>query len=104
MVQSVTKQSVFNATSLSSSSGFLKQNAPNPFNKNTVISYSVPGNAGKAQIIVTDMRGNLIRTFSVTKGEGQVNISSGELPAATYNYTLLINGEKVDTKQMVITK
>jgi trimeric autotransporter adhesin len=104
LVQSLTKQAAYSTTNVSSSTAFLKQNAPNPFNKNTVISYSIPDNATNAQIIVTDMKGRLIKTFTATKDEGQINISSGELPAATYNYTLLVNGKKIDTKQMIITK
>ncbi len=101
LVQSITKQAVSNTTS---STAFLKQNAPNPFNKSTVINYYVPDNVSNAQIIVTDMKGSLIRTFTPIKGEGQINIRSGELPAATYNYTLLVNGKKTDTKQMIIAK
>jgi len=102
LVLSLTKQEVYNTTYLSSA--FLKQNVPNPFNKSTVISYYVPGNVSHAKILVTDMEGRLIKTFNATKGEGQINIGNGVLPAATYNYTLFINGKKVHTKQMIITK
>lgn len=104
LVQSLTKQGVSNTTAFSSSPALLKQNSPNPFNKGTVISYSIPDNATNAQIIVTDMKGSLIKTFTAIKGVGQINISSAELPAATYNYTLLVNGKKMDTRQMIITK
>jgi hypothetical protein len=104
LIQSVTKQSNSNATNISSSTAYLKQNTPNPFNKSTVINYHIPGNGGNAQIIVSDMKGNLIKTFAVTKGEGRINISGGELAAGIYNYALLVNGKKVDTKQMVLTK
>ncbi len=87
-----------------SSSGYLKQNAPNPFNENTVISYHVPDNAGHAQIRITDVAGRLIKTFNATNGEGQINIRSGELPPGTYSYTLFVNNKTVDTKKMVLLK
>jgi hypothetical protein len=104
LLQSITKQAVSKTTNFPSSAAFLKQNTPNPFDNGTVIRYYIPENAGNAQIIVTDMKGSLIRTFAVTKGEGQININSAELPSATYNYALLINGKKIDSKQMILTK
>jgi hypothetical protein len=86
------------------SSAFLKQNSPNPFNNNTIISYYIPDNAGYSQIKITDIKGSVIKTFNTVKGEGQINIRNGELSAGTYNYTLYINNQKVDTKQMVLIK
>jgi len=93
-----------NSTPVSSVNGFLKQNVPNPVNGNTVISYYIPDNAGYAQIKITDAKGGLIKTFNATKGEGQISIRRGELPAGTYNYTLYVNNKTADTKQMVLLK
>ena len=86
------------------SSGYLKQNAPNPFSRNTVISYQVPHNAGHAQIRITDVTGRLIKVFNAAKGEGKINIRNGELPAGTYSYTLYVDNNIVDTRQMVMLK
>jgi len=93
-----------NGTTVTSSTAFLKQNIPNPANNNTAISYYIPDNAGNAQIKITDVKGRLIKTFNAAKGEGQINIRSGELPVGTYNYSLYINNRTVDTKQMVVLK
>jgi len=93
-----------NETRVTSSVGYLKQNSPNPFNANTIIGYYIPDNAGSAQIKITDVKGSLIKTFSAAKGEGQINIKSGQLPAGTYNYTLYINGKTADTRQMLLIK
>ncbi|MEP6597724.1 MAG: tail fiber domain-containing protein, partial [Ginsengibacter sp.] len=86
------------------STAYLKQNSPNPFNNSTVIGYYIPDNAGYAQIKITDIKGSVIKTFNPSKGEGQINIRSGELPAGTYNYTLYINNKTIDTNQMVLLK
>ncbi len=86
------------------STGFLKQNAPNPFNSNTVISYYVPDDAGHAQIAITDVSGRVIKTFNAPKGDGIINIRSGELSAGNYNYTLIVDSKRVDTKKMVLLK
>ena len=102
LVETLSKQG-HNATALSSTA-FLKQNAPNPFNNNTIINYYIPDNAGYAQIKITDIKGSVIKSFNAAKGEGQIKIRSSELPAGTYNYTLYINNKTVDTRQMVLLK
>ena len=93
-----------NGAVVTSSTAFLKQNIPNPASSNTIISYYIPGNAGYAQIRITDIKGRVIKTFSASRDEGQIKIRSGELPAGVYNYTLYLNDKNIDTKQMVITK
>jgi len=84
------------------STAYIKQNAPNPFRGNTVISYYIPDDARNAQIRITDVNGRVIKTFNATKGEGQIVIRSGELSAGTYSYTLFVNNKRVDNKQMVL--
>ena len=37
-------------------------------------------------------------------GKGQVTVNANELAQGTYTYTLVVNGNAVDTKLMVITK
>ncbi|HRH49124.1 MAG TPA: tail fiber domain-containing protein [Panacibacter sp.] len=83
----------------------LDQNAPNPFNTSTVIRYRVPASAGKAQIIVSNTAGNTVKAFTIaTKGSGSVSINGGELSAGSYYYTLIIDGKKADSKQMILVK
>ena len=102
LVQLVTKQSVPGTTNFSTA--FIKQNAPNPFSKSTVINYYIPDNISNAKIMVTDMTGRLVRIYTAKQGEGLINISGGDMPAATYQYTLLADGKKIDTKQMTLFK
>jgi len=93
-----------NGGSIISATGYLKQNAPNPFNANTVINYYITDNAGHAQIRITDAAGRTIKTFNAAKGEGKINIRSGVLAAGNYSYTLYVNNKMIDTKQMVLVK
>lgn len=93
-----------NSSTISSLSGYIKQNAPNPSNNSTIISYYIPNETRNAQILVTDIKGSVLRAYNVSRGEGQVNIKSGELSSGTYNYTLYMNNNKIDTKQMIIIK
>ncbi|SRR5579862_159673 len=83
----------------------LRQNAPNPFSTNTIIGYYIPSKAISAQITVTDMNGNLLKTMSVAnRGQGQTTIYGGKLSAGVYLYSLMVDGVRVDTKKMVLTK
>jgi len=93
-----------NSVPVSSSGGYLKQNVPNPAGTNTIIGYYIPGNAVHAQIRVTDNKGSALKIYDASRGDGQVNIKSGELAAGTYNYILYVNDKKIDSKQMVIIK
>lgn len=82
---------------------YLEQNQPNPFTANTLIKYYVPADAGKASIKVHDTNGQLLHTETITqKGKGQVKLKTGKLAPGTYSYTLLVDGEVADTKQMII--
>ena len=86
-------------------SPLLRQNAPNPFNSSTTISYFIPPNTGSAQLLLNNAAGQTIKIYSISApGEGLTTISAGELASGTYSYTLVINGNKIDTKKMVITK
>ncbi|HNP23652.1 MAG TPA: tail fiber domain-containing protein [Panacibacter sp.] len=93
------------ARSVNISGASLEQNAPNPFNSNTVIRYNVPASASAAQIVVTNTNGNTVKTFAlVNKGSGSVSINAGELAAGTYYYTLIVAGKKIDSKKMLLIK
>jgi hypothetical protein len=83
----------------------LEQNAPNPFNQNTVIKYYLPQSAGKAFINITDINGRIIKIIPVAeKGNGQLTLEGGQLTTGIYQYSLILNGKLLDTKKMVLTK
>ncbi len=85
------------------SSAFLLQNSPNPVAGNTVIRYQIPVTATSAKLTVTNATGQLIKTITLTSyGAGQVNFSSASLSAGTYNYSLWVEGKRVDTKHLIV--
>ena len=93
------------ASSAKLSIAHLEQNAPNPFNQNTVIKYYLPQNTGNAIINITDINGRLIKTVPVTtQGNGQLTLDGGQLTSGIYQYSLMANGKLLDTKKMVLTK
>jgi len=84
-----------------SSEGFLKQNVPNPAVSATTIGYYAPS---IGQIRISDIKGGLIKSYSVSKGEGQLNITGGELATGVYTYTLFVNGKAIETKKMIVNR
>lgn len=103
-IQSLLK--IKSSSSVTLSGASVAQNAPNPFRGNTVISYEVPeeGNA-VAQIVIYDAAGKTIKQYNVpAQGKGTLNLNVATLPAGTYNYSLFVNGNIIDTKKMVLIK
>ncbi|MFN0049426.1 MAG: hypothetical protein ACKVOU_09905 [Cytophagales bacterium] len=84
---------------------YLYQNTPNPFSLETQIRYAVPENAGNAFITITDLTGKQIKTLPIaTKGESFVTLKANELYAGLFAYTLVVDGNIIDTKRMVIVE
>jgi hypothetical protein len=84
--------------------GSLEQNIPNPANQTTTIRFSIPTNVANAQLIVTDTKGNTVQQFQIVTGQSQVEVSVLNLAPGTYQYSLYADGQKVATKQMIISK
>ena len=83
----------------------LYQNAPNPWNSETVIRYSLPQEVKKAIIYIYDMQGLQIKSIPAQgRGESQVTITGHDLKAGMYLYALVADGTLVDSKQMILTK
>lgn len=69
------------------------------------IRHHIPATAASAQIIVTNTFGSTVKTFVLTdKGAGNVTINAIEHNAGSYYYTLIVDGKKADSKQMILIK
>lgn len=83
----------------------LYQNAPNPFNQNTTISFFIPSNTIEAIIFLYDMQGSQIKSIPIhERGNGSVIIYGSELNPGMYIYTLIADGKEVGPKRMILTK
>jgi hypothetical protein len=83
----------------------LWQNAPNPFGTSTIIRYYVPENAGNAQIRIVSVTGQEVYARELTaKGEGEIEVSNQIVATGTYVYLLVVDGNVVDRKKMVLAK
>lgn len=80
----------------------LDQNVPNPFGEKTIINYSIPLNASRAQVLFHNTARQLIKTSEITnKGKGQITVFANYLSSGIYNYTLVVDGKTIDTKKMI---
>lgn len=101
--QSSTSSNATISTSLTDAS--LEQNAPNPFASATTIRYTLPQKFATAQILITDKSGKTIKQLNISgAGKGVVNVEASALSAGTYNYSLIVDGKIISTKQMILTK
>jgi len=83
----------------------LSQNTPNPFANTTSITMTIPENAQSALLCLYDMTGKQIKQITVTeKGNTAVSVTNEGLGAGMYLYSLIIDGNLIDTKRMVLTK
>jgi hypothetical protein len=82
----------------------LYQNSPNPFSTSTKIEYYVLENTKEAMINVYDMNGTQLKSIPLhLTGYGNITINGNELKAGMYFYTLIADGQIIDTKRMILT-
>jgi hypothetical protein len=82
----------------------LSQNAPNPFTNQTEIRYSVATGVKNAYICIFDMQGKMLKKTDAFTGQNSVTIQGSTLQAGIYLYSLIADGQEVDTKRMILTK
>lgn len=86
------------------SRNILYQNTPNPYKERTVIRFKLADDVQGASICIFDMQGKTVKEIPVTASNTSVTINGYELGAGLYLYSLVINGQEIDTKKMIISK
>lgn len=83
----------------------LYQNSPNPFTHDTQIAYELPLNTQTATLYIYDANGSQLESYPIREfGVNSINISGGHLSAGMYLYSLIADGQVIDTKRMILTK
>lgn len=82
----------------------LYQNKPNPFTASTEIRCDIPESATAASIYVYDLQGAQVMKQEVEgRGAASVTIKGESLRAGMYVYALVVDGEAIDSKRMILT-
>lgn len=105
------KPAAMNAPATTSVSGslieslVLYQNTPNPFTENTTVLCDIPEFVSSAVLYIYDATGRQIESWQISqRGRAQVIIEGNSLEAGIYLYSLIADGQIVDTKRMILTK
>ena len=84
----------------------LKQNYPNPFNPKTVINYELRVTSF-VSLRIYNIQGEESKVLVNQKqnsGEYKIEFEGSDLPSGVYFYSLFLDGERVDTKKMMLLK
>jgi photosystem II stability/assembly factor-like uncharacterized protein len=84
----------------------LSQNYPNPFNPTTQIKYDV-ARASYVTIKIHDVLGNevaMVVSGNLSAGKYAADFNASNLATGIYFYSLIVDGQKVDTKKMMLVK
>ncbi len=85
--------------------GKLQQNQPNPFSESTIIRYSIPEQVRQARLKIMTLDGKVVKTIALQgQGAGQATFDAGNLASGAYLYSLILDGQIQETKQMIVTK
>lgn len=82
---------------------YVEQNAPNPFDSETVIRYGLADGVSDACLCIYDLQGKQVKRIDLADRQGQVVIAASELGAGMYIYSLIADGQEVDSHRMILT-
>lgn len=81
----------------------LEQNTPNPFSTSTTVKYFVPNMKNSAEIDVYDSKGIRINSYAIkVAGNGEITIKTQDLAPGNYFYELVIDGQKIASRKMIL--
>ena len=98
------KSNVSSVESLSRNKSVLYQNSPNPFSERTEIRFEIADDAYDACICIFNLQGKMLKKMAVSKSDNSISIGSDELGAGMYLYSLIVDGEEISTKRMILSK
>jgi hypothetical protein len=95
----------FNGADVAAQGYELKQNTPNPFNAETVISFSLP-KAAAATLTISDVTGRVLKSVRAdyAKGFNQITLKASDLNATGVLYYTLEADDFTATKKMIIVE
>lgn len=93
------------ANSTEASDGFwMSQNEPNPFSYETVVKFNLPQRFKTGRMVVCDLTGKQIFSQEIKeRGTSSVVLSSENLTAGIYIYTMIGDGKILDSKKLIVS-
>lgn len=83
----------------------LHQNTPNPFKLETTIAYRLPSDIQNAAICIYNLNGQQLKKYELDTSviSNNITIEASTLTAGMYIYALIIDGQMVASKRMILT-
>ena len=76
---------------------------PNPFSTEATIAFPVPASGQPAAIQIRSLQGQLVRTIDVSGNTtGSIRLARQDLAAGLYLYSLVVSGNTLATKRLVV--
>ncbi|MDE7149925.1 MAG: tail fiber domain-containing protein [Bacteroidales bacterium] len=83
----------------------LWSNVPNPFKQETRIRYALTEDVREAQLCIYDLSGKQLSCHRLNdRGESEFTLRAASLMPGIYLYSLIADGNVVDTHRMVVTE
>jgi hypothetical protein len=91
-------------TQLVGNGAMLANPRPNPTANTTTIDYTLPQNTNQAELVFYNTQGTEVKRFKVDNTFSSLLISTTDIAAGTYYYSLQIAGNPSAAKKMVVVK
>lgn len=88
-------------TEENTSLGSLSDAYPNPSSNGFSVNYTLSA-SGKNELVLYDLFGKKHMEISLERNQGSIHLNTTSLSAGVYFYSLIVNGQRAATKQVVI--
>ncbi len=82
----------------------LYQASSYPSNGPITIKYKIPSDATNAFIGIFDLKGAMLSQIPINASNAQITLNPKDYVPGMYLYSLIVNGNEVDTKKLVVSK
>ena len=89
---------------LTSGKSGVSNSYPNPAASDVNINYSLTPGWNQANLVLYGLLGSQVQSVNLNENQGTLNLDVSSLPAGMYFYTLMVDGNAINTKKMLVTK
>ncbi|MEO0041937.1 MAG: hypothetical protein RL329_1385 [Bacteroidota bacterium] len=82
----------------------LEQNRPNPTASIALIAYEMPQTMNQGNLIITDLTGKMIQNITLENNHADVTVDVSNMADGIYVYSLVVKGEVLASKKMMVQK
>lgn len=77
---------------------------PNPASNYSNVYYTLPAGINQGEIVMYDIAGKEVKRYTVTRQLDHLRLSTSDVKAGTYFYQLVVKGNNVSTRKIVVVR